>query len=126
MSDGYCDMAIGGDYDGDAAAFYVEKVVKARKPHVCDECRESIAVGATYRRVVGKWGDELSTYRFCGPCDEICQEFSDGARSFGVLWDEIEINWNDGAHLQACLNRLTTVTAKAHMHRQWMKWKGLA
>ena len=126
MSEGFCDMSIGGDYDGDTPAFFSQRMVKARKYHVCYECRGQIAPGQPYQLTVGKWEGNFDTFKFCAPCVEIASEFTDGARSFGVLWDDIDQNWEDGAHLQACLNRLTTVAAKEHMRQQWLKWKGLA
>lgn len=58
-------------------------------------------------------------------CSEISHEFTTGAREFGNLWCELQDNWDEGTHLQACLNRLSTATAKEHMRRRWMKWKGL-
>ncbi len=126
MSDGICDFSIDGDYDGDQAKFMDERTMRARKPHTCYECGEPIAVGAKYVRVVGKWETSLDTYKFCLPCQEAAGEFFDGARTFGVLWDEMTSNWEHGAHLQACLNRLVTAEAKDHMRRRWLKWKGIA
>jgi hypothetical protein len=124
MSDGTCDVSL-GDYEGDPAEVYHESAVKARKPHQCNECREPVPVSATYTRVSGKWDGEWSTWRFCAACWEALSEFSDGGKTFGVLWDEMQNNWAHGAHLQACLNRLTTAGAKQHMTRQWRKWKKL-
>jgi hypothetical protein len=126
--DGVCDFSIDGDYDGDTPSFFVEKIVAARKSHACNECGSVIAPREKYRRVSGKWDDEVRSYCFCLPCEETAGEFfeSNSSRTFGTLWEEIENNWDHGAHLQACLNRLTTVAAKEHMRRRWMQWKGLA
>lgn len=33
--------------------------------------------------------------------------------------------WSGGAHVQACVQRLSSVKAKQHLLRQWRKWKGL-
>lgn len=126
MDEGICSFSIEGDYDGDVATFYDEKTVMARKPHQCFECREPIQRGEQYLRASGKWEQKIETYHFCLACVEVTAEFVDGARNFGVLWDEMVSNWEEGAHLQACLNRLTTKRAKEHMRRRWMKWKGLA
>lgn len=123
MSDGTCDVSI-GEYDGDAPSVFHESIVTARKAHKCNECNEPIVPGQKYERVSGKW-DDWQVYRFCLPCSEAQREFSEGARIFGVLWDEMRENWAGGAHLQACLNRLTTVAAKTHMRQQWLKWKRL-
>lgn len=120
-----CDVSLGG-YDGDPAEFYNASVVKrCRKPHRCDECKRTIEPGESYERIVGKWEGDFETWIFCDECREISAEFSEGARTFNVLWDEMRQNWSEGAHLQACLNRLSTAKAKAHMVVQWKKWKGL-
>jgi len=125
MSEAYCDVSL-EEYDGDSATFYDEQHVKARKPHVCYECHEDITAGAHYHRVVGKWDDEVRTYKFCEACWEVMGEFSsDGTRTFGITWDTFDSEWNDGATLQGCLNRLTSVAAKELMTRKYRKSKGL-
>lgn len=126
MSDGLCDFAIEGDYDGDQPEFMNESTPKARKAHRCYECVEAIPIGVQYRRVVGKWDGKMDTYCFCLACEEAAGEFFDGSRTFGILWDEMANNWDQGAHLQACLNRLSSAAAKEHMRRRWLQWKGLA
>ena len=122
---GTCDVAIGGDYDGDAPTVYNERWVTARKVHTCYECGDPIPVGACHHVVTGLWEGQWETYRWCAACHEIVGEFSEGPRCFGVMWDEMKMNWDEGAHLQACLNRVTSVQAKQMMARQWRKWKGL-
>jgi hypothetical protein len=37
----------------------------------------------------------------------------------------MEEAWDEGAHITACLNRLTTVGAKERLLTQWRKWKEL-
>ncbi len=122
---GTCEVSIGGDYDGDVATVYNDRTVKARKAHKCYECGEQIPIGAEHRCVTGLWDGKWETYRWCAACHEVVGEFSDGARVFGSLWEEMEANWDEGAHLQACLNRLSSAAAKAHMVRRWRKWKEL-
>lgn len=124
MSDGACDVSL-GDYDGDPASVFNSHVLKARKPHKCFECSQLISIGAMHERVSGKWDGKWETYRFCLPCSEISREFSDGGRTFGYLWEGMGENWDEGAHLQACLNRLTTVAAKEQLRDQWLQWKGI-
>jgi hypothetical protein len=123
MMEGTCDVSL-GDYDGDEAEFFDSRLVKARKAHSCYECDGEIAVGAQYERVSGKWDGELRTYHFCLPCAEIATEFSE-SRTFGFLWEGMEQNWHEGAHITACMNRLTTADAKRRLHDQWLKWKDL-
>ncbi len=122
--DGTCDVSIGG-YDGDPAEFFHVSIVKARKAHTCNECWEPIAPGQQYERVAGKWDDKWSIWRQCLACREIGSEFSKDGRVFGMLWEDFTNNWEEGAHLQACLNRLTTVAAKELMVRRWRQWKRL-
>ena len=119
-----CDVSL-GEWDGDEAEFYHEAEVKARKPHTCFECAETIQPGERYTRVSGKWDREVSTYRFCSACWEISGEFSENGRTFGVVWQEFESQWHDGSNLQACLNRVSSVAAKRKLRAQWLKWKGL-
>lgn len=125
MSEGFCDVSL-GDYDGDAASVFRSHMVRARKPHRCYECRDQISIGQQYERVNGLWEHTWSTYRFCLPCSEIQREFSENGRTFGEMWNQLQDFWEEGAHLQACLNRLTTVAAKEHMRRWWLEWKRLA
>ena len=109
----------------DAATFYDERQRTARKPHKCYECDGPIAVGTRYHAVTGKWDGEIASYRFCEPCWEITGEFSESGRTFGIAWETFRDEWHNGATLQGCLNRLSSVAAKEHMARQWRKWKGL-
>jgi hypothetical protein len=124
MDEGFCDVSL-DDYDGDPAEVFRSHVVRARKPHKCFECGAEISAGADYERVNGQWDGKWSTYSFCLPCSEIGQEFSDNRRSFGSLWEGLEMAWDDGAHITACLNRLSTAAAKQRLHDQWLKWKAL-
>lgn len=122
--DGTCDVSI-GEYDGDPAEFFHTSILTARKGRTCDECGEPIAPTQQYERIAGKWDGAWSVWRLCLPC-RVGGEFAEGGRIFGGLWDDFENNWEEGAHLQACLNRLSTVAAKELMVRRWRKWKQLA
>lgn len=119
-----CNVSL-GDYDGDVATFYDERWITARKPHACYECRATITVGERYERVSGKWDGEVRSYYFCAACAGISAEFSENGRTFGVVWDAFEEQWSGGANLQACLNRVSSVAAKAKLREQWQKFKGL-
>ncbi len=121
MSD--CHVCI-SSYDGEQATFYQERIVKARKPHTCYECRETIPIGARYEYVCGRW-DDFAHYHFCLTCAEIGTALTcDGGRLFGQLWEDIhdyvfpEMN-------QACLDKLTTVAAKTVLTERWKRWKRL-
>jgi hypothetical protein len=124
VSEGICDFSIDGDCDEPAEEMRCS-FVRARVEHRCLECASRIPVGATFERIALKYEGSWNVDRLCLACSEVSQEFYDGGRVLGVLWSEIESNWDDGAHLQACLNRLSTVAAKELMRRQWLQWKGL-
>jgi hypothetical protein len=119
-----CDVSL-GDYDGDAPKVFNSGIVTARKAHHCFECKAAIPPGGEYERVTGLWEGGWETYRFCLACSEISREFSDNGRSFGMLWDGMRENWQEGANLQGCLNRLSTVAAKTKLRDEWLKDKGI-
>lgn len=52
----------------DPAAFYREGDVKARKEHLCSECRRVILEKEIYRRVSALWGNRISVYKTCSDC----------------------------------------------------------
>lgn len=123
MSDGFCEVDF-SDYsdDADPVEFWNRTTVKARKPHRCEECGTTIAVGNTYERHNYKFDGQMCSDAVCLPCREAATEFNH--RVVGTLWEMFREEWAHGAHLQACLGRLSTVHAKEHMRRQWLKWKG--
>lgn len=123
MSDGLCDFTL-EDCD-DPAEIFRAHLLTARVAHKCDECGTDIAVGERFERVAMRYNEQWSVFRSCLPCREISTEFHDGSRVVGVLWDGLADNWSDGAPLQACLNRLTSVAAKTRMRERWMRWKGI-
>ena len=126
MSESFCEVSLGDSDDGEACEFYAERIVTARKDHRCAECQEPIRVGDQHHVTSGKYDGEFFSDRFCEACWEIAAEFSeDGSRMFGVVWSTFRDEWARGANLQGCLNRLSSVAAKALMTRQWRKWKGL-
>ena len=113
-----------GDMSGDAdpCDFWHITTPMARKEHTCTECGASIVIGAAYHRVAWKFEGQVGTDKVCDPCWEAMQEFE--YRIFGgSFWDQMYEEWNAGANVQGCINRLVPVEAKTHMHQPWMKWK---
>jgi len=47
---------------------FVDKMVKARKLHICCECDATIAPGETYQRVNGVWAKAFCTFATCKEC----------------------------------------------------------
>ncbi len=124
MADGSCHVDF-SDYsdDADPVEFWKSTTMKARKPHQCAECGSPIQAGETYQRNTYKFEGEMCRDSLCAPCVEAAVEFNH--RVTGMLWELFREEWSNGAHLQACVNRLTTARAKEHMRRQWLKWKGI-
>lgn len=119
-----CNVCLGGDIEC-YAEFYDSAIVKARKPHKCDECRSDIPKGAEYLRECGKWDGEFSSFHTCLICAELRTAFSckDGQGiCYGELWNEIT------AYLfpemtTGCLEKLKTAAAKELLIKRWNEWK---
>ena len=124
MSEHYCDVSL-GEYDGNDAQLWRQREVVGRKLHRCYECGEDILVGVRHEVINGKWDGRFRLYRFCLACSEVQREFSESGRIFGNTWEVFKDEWNNGATLQGCLNRLTTSAAKALMTRQYRAFKRL-
>lgn len=123
MSDGYCEVDFSdASDDAEPVQFYDSAIVKARKPHICTECGGAIQVGEEHRRISYKFEGAFSVDRMCEPCSETAGEF-DFHIVCGLLWESFYNEWDQGAHVQACINRLTTARAKEHMRQQWLKWQ---
>jgi len=123
MSDGFCDVEIDAECD-EPAEVWNEKQRCAAKPHRCVDCRSEIAKGERHIHITCKSGGDWDTLRVCLACDEIAREFM-SPRVVGVLWDEFDSQWAEGANVQGCMNRVTTVAAKQKLLEQWRKWKGI-
>jgi hypothetical protein len=112
-----------GDYsdDADPVEMYDATFVVGRKAHTCTECGDAIPKGIRHQRISYRFDGRFWTDRRCPPCQETAGEFNHCIIG-GMLWQAFQEEWENGAHLQACLNRLTTADAKAHMQRQWTTW----
>lgn len=49
---------------------YTEKIVKARKPQKCEECRRLIEVGEQYQKIKGLWDGDFQEFETCLECSE--------------------------------------------------------
>jgi len=104
-----------GDYD--APRMYSEMVVKARKPHGCCECGNTIHPGSEYQRASGKWDGDFGVYCTCLDCMHIRDAFRcGGGFLFGQLWDSLHEYRNDVN--TGCVEKIKTVSAK----QRYMDW----
>lgn len=124
MSEGFCDVEIDCDCDEPAEVF-IEKERCAAKPHRCCECRSAIAKGERHILITMKAEGDWDSFRVCLPCDEIAREFMSPRVVGGLLWQEFDYQWEEGANVQGCMNRVTTVAAKQKLLAKWREWKGI-
>lgn len=125
MSDGYCDVEIGSDCDASSELFHVE-TRKARKQHRCEDCRCDIPAGAEYERATWKEGSRFISVCVCAACAEVGNEFMH-PRVYGAsdLWNGFKEEWANGANIQGCMNRVSSVAAKEKLLERWKLWKGI-
>lgn len=117
-----CEVSFGDSSDdADPVDFFNVRTVKARKPHACTHCAGTIEAGESHTYVAFKFEGAFDTERVCAPCHEASTEFEYHIFG-GDLWRMFNEEWDNGAHVQACINRLSTARAKEHMRQQWLKW----
>lgn len=61
--------------DGECAEFASEKIVTARKTHLCCECRKKIQPGEKYEYVSGVWEGRFEHYKTCLDCVSMRKSF---------------------------------------------------
>jgi hypothetical protein len=119
------DVCISHDYDR-SAEFYTEKMVTARKPHVCCECSVRILPGNRYERASGKHDGNIWTETTCALCSEVRHAFVCHSWVFGQLWESIEEEmfpiWNERGPLD-CLAKLTTLEARNLCRDRYAEWR---
>jgi hypothetical protein len=107
--------------DGEPVQFYDERMVVGRKDYECIECKSPITKGTRHLVKSYRFEGSFNTERICAMCHEVAAEFKYGIAG-GYLWESMADEWDNGARVQACINRLTTSNAKAHLHQQWQNW----
>jgi len=64
------------DFDEPPKVFS-QRIVKAKKPHKCCECRKEIKPGDTYEYTFGVWGGDAAAYKTCEPCADLRESLQD-------------------------------------------------
>lgn len=101
--------------DAEPCTFCEWRVVKrARKEHRCVMCVQKISVGESYRTVSSVFEGEFSYDKVCEACYEISREFEYHIID-GGLWTSMREEWEQGAHIQACIQRVESVAAKTKL-----------
>lgn len=109
---------------GDVAEFHTSKIVKARKPHICNECGEDILQNDEYERVTAKW-DNVETIKTCRNCLSIRNEFFCYGYLYGQLWGDLYCHIQDvGGNVSSeCLMRLTNRAREKTLEMIESVWK---
>jgi hypothetical protein len=109
--------------DGDGPSCYLEQTRKARREHLCCECRETIPAGAKYEYVSGIWDGRPSVYKTCLSCAEIRKHFAcGGGWIYGELWSQlIESFYPDMKAGGRCMEGLSP-EAKGRLFESRLAW----
>jgi hypothetical protein len=81
------------DYDGPEV--YSSTMRKAKKEHICGECRKPIKVGETYEYVTGLWDGRWDWHKTCRICVAIRDDFMECGWIFGQLWEDLRNIYGD-------------------------------
>ena len=121
-----CNVCIASVEDVDNE-FASETTRRARKPHRCCECDQTIQPGAAYRYFVGKSNGRMFTTKTCALCAEIRDVFTCGQDyMFTTLWESMrEEAFPDLTTASECFRDLSPET-KAGVLDRWVPWKRLA
>lgn len=84
-----CSCVYVDDGDYERPEFVDERVVEARKKHVCTECRREIVPGEKYERASGKWDGCIETYKTCMDCISVRDAFFCGSYGYSAIWQDL-------------------------------------
>jgi len=118
------DACVVMDYDGDTE-FWTERVRRASKPYVCEECHDPIAAREQFVYVCGKSEGDFWSVRMCLACREIQRTFCCDGWVVSTLWEEVTgqlfPKWNYVTQID-CLARLQSEAAIAKMRAKYAEY----
>lgn len=79
--------------DGDGPSCSDTVTRRARKEHVCCECRKPIAKGQLYEYISGVWDGRPDSFKTCLLCVEIRDHFACRGWIFGEVWSDLRDNF---------------------------------
>ncbi len=124
-----CEVCLGSDWDNDGSVeFYRFDHPKARKDHVCSECRGLIPKGSEYEKYISKFDGDFTETKTCLLCVEIRQVFSCGEQGppLGELWNSMRESAFPYLTTGTDCFRELSAAAKGFVLDKWREWKGLA
>ena len=108
--------------DGDGPSCSSRDLRKARKPHVCCECRKPIARGERYEYASGVWDGRPDSFKTCLLCAEIRDHFACNGWIYGELWSDLRDNFFPDMKCGGeCMTGLSP-EAKAKLIDERMEW----
>ncbi len=123
---GCSDVCIDMDYD-ESNEFYTAIMRKARRPHQCRECHQTIQPGEKYEYVSGKSGGDVWMAKTCAICLAIRDALVCGTWVHGQLWEEIEEGifpaWQRLSPLD-CLAKIDSLAARDALRARYRMWQG--
>jgi hypothetical protein len=107
----------------DYCTVWNEDTRRARKEHVCVECREPIRKGELHQYVSSLFDGSWSSHRTCLLCVEIGDHFSCGrGRIVETLWEDLEANFFPDMRMGGpCMEGLSPA-AKMKLVERRMAW----
>lgn len=119
------DVCLSMDHDGNK--FQSSQLRKARKPHKCCECGETIPAGATYEYYSACSCDgDFFDAKTCVICLDIRNALVCGMWIFEMLWESIEEEvfpaWLASSPID-CLAKVETLAARNVLRQRFAAWK---
>ena len=69
--------------------FVSEKIIKARKTHICGECHREIKPGESYEYVFGVWEGDKNVHKTCLDCVSVRSLFFCDCWFYEQIWDDL-------------------------------------
>jgi hypothetical protein len=126
-----CELSLMDAGDGEPIEGFKQKFIAHAVAIECYECKRLITAGTVHEVVTGECdGDEIE-WHTCPDCFQIAEGIGDGARLYGMLWEDLEeVGGEDSGgsfehFTSGCLAKVETASAKTYLRERFLQWKGL-
>lgn len=120
------DVCIDMGYDADDNEFFHCADRRARKEHLCCECRRPIRPGEAYECASGKSDGRVWTSKSCAQCADIRKALVCGSWEYGALWEHIHEGvfpvWLERGPWD-CLALVESEAARRELSSSFEQWK---
>jgi len=69
---------------------------KAKKRHICGECRELILPGDKYFAMGYDQNGKINNHNVCCDCDSVVKVFFKGYWVYGFIWEDLRCSFEEG------------------------------